>query len=394
MGDGTLGISIVAGVASDALFNPSAAAGPSATFIVDTTGPQVAANGINTVPDTGDGVLTEFEVATVGLTKFTFTFNEDLVNVGSGDPQFGNSVINPANYMLVRDLGDTADFQTTSCLVGAVVPADTKIDISDVTYDNSTHVATFTVNGGLPLSNGNYRLYVCGTTSITNLVGIKLAGNGTTAGTDFIRNFIISISGGGGGNNRDGKGKSSGKDPQIPTTGGLLIPVTGFAPNQVTLLPIQPADKAYKPSDEIHIEIPTLGINFPIVGVLLSDNKWDLTWLNGKVGYLEGSAYPTFSGNTVLTAHVTDANNNLGPFSDIKGMQIGQKIYLHAYGQVYVYQVQENEKIKPTDISTVFKHEEYAWATLVTCEDYNAKTKTYDYRRMVRAVLISVIPEK
>jgi LPXTG-site transpeptidase (sortase) family protein len=91
---------------------------------------------------------------------------------------------------------------------------------------------------------------------------------------------------------------------------------------------------------------------------------------------------------------VNDANNNLGPFSDIKGMQSGDKVYLHAYGQVYVYQVQENRKIQPTNVSTVFKHEEYDWVTLVTCEDYNATTTTYTYRRMVRAVLISVIPEK
>ena len=167
-----------------------------------------------------------------------------------------------------------------------------------------------------------------------------------------------------------------------------------YSADQVTLLPIQPESKAYKPLDELRIEIPTLGIDFPIVGVSLTNNKWDLTWLNGKVGYLEGSAYPTFSGNTVLTAHVIDANNNLGPFSDIKGMQLGQKIYIHAYGQVYVYQVQENSKLLPASISTVFKHEEYDWVTLVTCEDYNVKTKTYNYRRMVRAVLVSVIPEK
>jgi len=75
-------------------------------------------------------------------------------------------------------------------------------------------------------------------------------------------------------------------------------------------------------------------------------------------------------------------------------MQSGDKVYLHAYGQVYVYQVQENRKIQPTNVSTVFKHEEYDWVTLVTCEDYNATTTTYTYRRMVRAVLISVIPEK
>jgi LPXTG-site transpeptidase (sortase) family protein len=345
----------------------------------------VVSNGVNT--DAG-GVNMEFQVLTSGPTQISITFSKDVNNSSGGSG--ADDVTNPANYLLVRDLGDTADFQTVSCNPGAVVPADTKIDVTGVVYDSGTHIATFTVNGGLPLSNGNYRLYICGTTSITDLFGVELAGDGTTAGTDFIRNFIVSISGGGGGNRNGSRGNKS----DAKTIGNLLIPVTGFTPNQVTLLPIQPAGKAYKPLDEIRIEIPTLGIDFPIVGVSLSKNKWDLTWLNGKVGYLEGSAYPTFSGNTVLTAHVIDANNNLGPFSDIKGMQLGQKIYIHAYGQVYVYQVQENRKLLPTSISTVFKHEEYDWVTLVTCEDYNVKAKTYNYRRMVRAVLISVIPEK
>jgi LPXTG-site transpeptidase (sortase) family protein len=174
----------------------------------------------------------------------------------------------------------------------------------------------------------------------------------------------------------------------------LLIPVTGFAPDQVTPLPIQPADKVYKTLGEMNIEIPTLGINFPIVGAAINKNGWDLTWLKNNVAYLEGSAYPTLAGNTVLTAHVRDSNNGLGPFSDIKGMQLGQKIYIHANGQVYIYQVQENRKVLPSNISVVFKHEEYDWITLVTCEDFNAKTGLYAHRRMVRAVLISIIPEK
>ncbi len=385
----TSGISYRAAYNGDANYN-------SATSTCETLNlpPQVAIDGVNTDPNTGDGVLTEFEVVTVGATQFTVTFDQDVIHVASGDPSYGDSALNPANYMLVRDLGDTADFQTVNCLGGVVTPADTQITVDSVSYNTGTHVATFTINGGLPLSNGNYRLYICGTKSIRNLSGVALGFDGTT-GADFVRNFIVSISGGRGGNNNGGSGGGGGnKSNTNRTISGLSIPVTGFAPGRVTLLPIQPAEKAYKPLDEIRIEIPTLGINFPIVGVSLTKNNWDLTWLSGKVGYLEGSAYPTFSGNTVLTGHVLDANNNLGPFSDIKGMRLGDKIYLHAYGQVYVYQVQENRKLSPTNTATVFKHQEYNWVTLVTCEDYNTKTETYNYRRMVRAVLVSVIPEK
>jgi LPXTG-site transpeptidase (sortase) family protein len=256
------------------------------------------------------------------------------------------------------------------------------------------------INGGLPLNAvGYYRLYVCGTTSIVDATdrNLKLAGNGTTPGTDFALSFRVQEAGSAGSsvasNTADGNG-SKRKNGSSSVSSATLIPVTGFAPDKVTTLSTQPADKAYKSLGDISIEIPTLGIKFPIIGVAVSDNTWDLSWLKDSVGYLEGSAYPTLAGNTVLTAHVVDAYNNLGPFSDIKGMQSGQKIYIHAYGQVYVYQVQENRKLLPTNISAVFKHEEYDWITLITCEDYNAQTASYKYRRMVRAVLVSVIPEK
>ena len=56
-------------------------------------------------------------------------------------------------------------------------------------------------------------------------------------------------------------------------------------------------------------------------------------------------------------------------------------------------------RITPTEtfdsfVSTVFKHEEKSWITLLTCEDYKEKSETYTYRRMVRAVLVSVENEK
>ena len=67
-GDGSLGISIAAGTATDTAGNPAPAAGPSATFSVDNTGPAVSsvstpANGSYKVEQTLD--------FTVALTKYT-----------------------------------------------------------------------------------------------------------------------------------------------------------------------------------------------------------------------------------------------------------------------------------------------------------------------------------
>jgi len=357
-------------------------------------GPAVAPNGINSVPDSGNGSISNNEsiLNTLNITQLIVKFDQNVYDpAGNTDPK---DVTNPANYVLV--LGSSGGtFQTVSCLGGVVAP-DVAIAVNSVTYSNGggagPFVATVNINGGLPLNaNGFYRLYVCGTTSIVDAanINLELAGDGTTPGTDFLINFRIQSAAAAGG----GGGGGGGTAASTSAAKATLIPVTGFAPNKITNLPAQPADKAYKSMGEIRIEIPSLGINYPIVGAMIDRNTWNLTWLK-DVAYLEGSAYPTLPGNTVLTAHVRDANKNLGPFSDIKGLQTGQKIYIHAYGQTYVYQVQENTKILPSNISAAFKHEENSWITLVTCEDYNAKTELYSHRRMVRAVLISVISEK
>ena len=395
--DGTVTVSVPAGAVTDPSSNPNPASTAVTVTYLDGVGPSVQL--VNTTPETVDHVLSSPETVTFDITQFKVQFNQPVF-----DPQ-GDSdaedVTNPNNYMLIRDLGDTGGLQTVSCVAGAVVPADTQIAIGTVTYDSLTYTATFTVNSGLPLSNGDYHLFVCGTTSIVDPLNnaLALVGSSGQGGTDYRHSFTVSISGngggGGGGSNEDNGGNGSSSTTKSPlAASGFLIPVTGFSPNEVTMLPVQPEDKAYSSMDKITIEIPSLGIKFPIVGVSVTDNGWNLTWLKDNVGYLESSAYPTFNGNTVLTAHVRDANKNLGPFSDIKGLQLGDKILLHAYGKVYVYEVQENTKISPRDIEAAFKHEEYSWVTLVTCEDYNAKIEEYYHRRMVRAVLISVIPER
>ncbi|MBK8782301.1 MAG: sortase [Anaerolineales bacterium] len=357
-------------------------------------------NSLNSNPDTGDGNVSENEsiIDTLGITKLTVQFSQNVYDDPTDALDYAHDATNPANYILVRST--SATFATVSCAGGVLAP-DVSIKVNSVTYSNGggsgPFVSTLSINDGFPLNIvGFYRLFVCGTTSIVDASnrGLELAGNGTTPGTDFQRNFRIATAvvttGGGDG---DGSSSTTVKRTQVTSSGGFLIPVTGFAPNQITTLPVQPADKAYASLGQMTIDIPALAIKFPIVGAAITNKTWDLTWLQNNVAYLEGSAYPTTAGNSVLTAHVQDANKNLGPFSDIKGMTVGQNIYIHVNGQTYVYQVQESRKISQTSIDTMFKHEEDSWITLVTCEDYNAKTGVYASRRMVRAVLISVIPQ-
>jgi LPXTG-site transpeptidase (sortase) family protein len=341
-------------------------------------------NGINTINGTPDNILSEFEIVSVSVKQFTVTFSQDVISVDSNDPGYDDSAINPDNYMLVRDNG--SGFETDSCAEGPGGD-DTRISIELVEYANNngagSFVSTLSVNGGFPLSNGYYRLYVCGTTSIVNLFGVALAGNGDPE-TDFIRNFQVLFPSGGGGNGGNARSVAI----------GSTIPATGFAPGKSTKLPAQPADMAYSPIHDLRLNIPSLSLNMPIVGVMLKDGGWDVSWLGNNAGYLEGSAYPALTGNSILTGHVTDVNGNPGPFAAINELSVGDKVYIHTNGLIYVYEVRQSKLVSPGSIKALFQHEDYEWLTLVTCESYNTNLDKFMYRRMVRAVLISVIPEK
>ncbi|NOH04125.1 MAG: sortase [Chloroflexi bacterium] len=85
---------------------------------------------------------------------------------------------------------------------------------------------------------------------------------------------------------------------------------------------------------------------------------------------------------------------NPAPFAYLNELKPGQKIYIHNDGLTYVYEVRTSGLILPSSIRTLFRHEEDAWLSLVTCENFNDKAETFAYRRLVRAVLISIIPTK
>ena len=170
------------------------------------------------------------------------------------------------------------------------------------------------------------------------------------------------------------------------------LPATGFAPNVITTLPEQPAEKAYTATD-VWLEIPSLGVNIPIVGVPLVEQDWDVSWLWRQAGWLNGTAFPGWQGNSALTGHVTLPNGKSGPFVGLGQLKWGDQILVHAYGSVYIYEVRQNRTISPNNTS-VLKHEEEAWLTLITCKTYNESTNSYARRIAVRATLVNVELEK
>jgi LPXTG-site transpeptidase (sortase) family protein len=171
-----------------------------------------------------------------------------------------------------------------------------------------------------------------------------------------------------------------------PSSYGFIIPETGFAPNRITHLP--PQTISYNELGDLWLEIPRLGVQMPIVGVPLTNGEWDVSWLGNNAGWLNGSAFPTLDGNSVLTGHVTDAAGNPGPFSKLSMLWWDDQVIVHVSGAQYVYKVRSVLQAAPGDTNALMKHETVPWVTLVTCRGYNISSDSYLYRVLVRAVLV------
>jgi LPXTG-site transpeptidase (sortase) family protein len=307
-----------------------------------------------------------------GLSRLKVVFSKDVLHNGSA-----TAANNPINYLLVS-AGPNGVFDTQTCKAGLQTD-DLPIGIYLINYDSASFTATLAVNGAVPLPEGSYRLWICGTTSITDLYGLKL----NYGLTDATLSFRVD----GTADKSDGKAKAG-------TVKAKTLPATGFAPNQVTLLPEQPLEAVYAAYDDLVLEIPALKVNTSIVGVPETADGWDVTWLGNQAGWLNGTAFPTWNGNSVITGHVWDANNQPGIFVNLKQLKYGDQVKIHAWGQVYTYEVRETRTVSPASGNAVLKHEDQAWITLITCEDFRQLSTQYSYRRIVRAILLSVTAEK
>jgi LPXTG-site transpeptidase (sortase) family protein len=334
------------------------------TSISTSIDPTVLTLSANTQPKDGD-------VLTGSLSTLRVQFNRD---VRHGDPADGHSADNPANYLLVTP-GPNGTFDTTACGptgIGGLKPDDIQIPVGTVNYDPATYIASLAVNGGSVLSNGVYRLFISGTTSITDPTGDAFLN-----GHDMDSRVTFSVA------------VASQTDPETKKIAKKL-PSTGFAPGVATELAPQPAELAYS-GTSFELEIPSLGVKESVVGVPQTGDGWDVSWLGNEIGYLQGTAFPTWNGNSVLTGHNTDADGKPGVFADLGTLTWGKQIIIHAWGQEYNYEVRTvDSQVNPASTAALTKHEDTPWLTLITCRGYDGKTGSYRWRTVVRAELVDV----
>lgn len=187
----------------------------------------------------------------------------------------------------------------------------------------------------------------------------------------------------------DDPGTTASSDPTVALIPSRLLPDTGFAPDRTSSLLTQDINIVYTQSN-ITLIIPTLQLRLPITGIPYLLGSWNTTWLGDQAGYLEGSAYPTHPGNTVLTAHVWDSFNQPGPFSDLTSLVYGDRVIIETGNTHYLYLVQSSQLVGPGDTQSVFRHQEADLISLVTCENWDEGLQVYTGRRLVRAILVSV----
>jgi LPXTG-site transpeptidase (sortase) family protein len=184
---------------------------------------------------------------------------------------------------------------------------------------------------------------------------------------------------------RSGSGGGDGSSSESDDPGGLIVPAAGFAPDGMTLLPAQPIAQQYTVMGNVWLDVPAIDMQASIFGIPQAGQSWDLTWLKGDLGYLQGSAFPGWQGNTALVGHLTLADGTAGPFADLHALQIGDEITLHTWGDEGTYRVREVAYRVDAEDASVFQHEDEDWLTLITCQSYDSLTRAYRWRLVVRA---------
>ncbi|MBL6980715.1 MAG: sortase [Anaerolineales bacterium] len=168
------------------------------------------------------------------------------------------------------------------------------------------------------------------------------------------------------------------------------MPDTGFPPGRAKNIYSKANQKPHHLADEFRMMISSLNIDLPLVGIPRTENGWNLTWLAEEIGFLDGTAYPTWPGNTVLTGHAYLSNGKPGPFVNLDQLNWGDKIIIKSENADYVYEVRERY-YAALDSSDVFQNEQYDWITLITCYHYDEESGKYLWRVVVRAVIVDVV---
>jgi LPXTG-site transpeptidase (sortase) family protein len=135
--------------------------------------------------------------------------------------------------------------------------------------------------------------------------------------------------------------------------------------------------------------IPRLGLDAHIVELPLKDRSWFIDGLEKNIGHLEGTDAPGGSGNFVLAAHLSLADNSPGPLAHIEQMLPGDQVMVIYQSRIYEYNVTTIQEVAEDRLDVVYPTSTPT-LTLLTCARWSWLDGHYTSREVVSATLSSV----
>lgn len=135
----------------------------------------------------------------------------------------------------------------------------------------------------------------------------------------------------------------------------------------------------YHDIGDIWLEMLPTSVAVRILGVPERSGSWDVSMLWNQFGYLEGTAFPTRLGNTILTGHAHLASGARGPFFRLNQLRWGDEVIIRGFGYRHAYEVRHIGFIRPKDFSLA-AYRDRDWVTLLTCKDHDKELDPYQSR--------------
>jgi len=135
---------------------------------------------------------------------------------------------------------------------------------------------------------------------------------------------------------------------------------------------------------DARILIPSAGVNTPIIRVYLDGVSWDVSNLGQNVGHLQGTVWMGEPGNIVLSGHVEMRDGRKGIFANLGDLVTGDVVILERDEVEQRYLVSEIRNVAPDDLTPLYPTTTER-LTLITCDDYNFLSDSYEERTIVVA---------
>lgn len=142
------------------------------------------------------------------------------------------------------------------------------------------------------------------------------------------------------------------------------------------------------------LNIAAIGIaDMPIVLMPIVRGEWAEDYIGeNEAGLLDGiGRHPYDVYGMVIAGHVTLDGGRTGPFYWLSRLRRGDELSLTMAGRVFIYRVEKLERIRPTEVRSVYVRNGRT-LTLLTCTEWDARSGSYARRLAVRANLIHSHP--